>query len=393
MLHRNMLEALRLTRAGQLNQATELLKRTLRGEVAQEHTGTHGRFPTGSPCRDQSRSHAEGESPNTPEEQETSGSLPYMPGALQAVLKRIKGLGAWVQEKPSPAPVRDVVPQGGSFIAGSYTNAAGSRSYRLYVPSGYQGQPLPLIAMLHGCTQSPEDFASGTRMNVVAEEHTCLVVYPEQSPAANASKCWNWFRPGDQQRGRGEPSIIAGITRQVMNDYSVDRDRVYIAGLSAGGAAAAIMAMTYPDLYAAVGVHSGIACGVARDLPSAFAAMRQGNGGVPLIEGNGRSVPTIVFHGDCDTTVHPSNGDHVIAQSKLATSLQTQVQRSRPVGGHAYTKTVYTNDAGQAVLERWEIHGCGHAWSGGSPAGTYTDPRGPDATREMVRFFLNHQRS
>jgi poly(hydroxyalkanoate) depolymerase family esterase len=393
MLHRNMLEALRLTRAGQLNEATELLKRSLRGEAAQDRGDTRSGIPTGSPREDQASPHEQREPPSRPLGQQTSESLSSIPETLHGLFERIKGLGTRVLQKPAPVPAQDVVPKGGSFLAGSYTNPAGSRRFRLYVPSGYQRQAVPLIVMLHGCTQSPEDFAAGTQMNTVAEEHTCLVLYPEQSAAANASKCWNWFRPSDQQRGRGEPSLIAGMTRQVMSDYSVDPDRVYIAGLSAGGAAAAIMAMTYPDLYAAVGVHSGIACGAARDLPSAFAAMRQGTEGVPLIEGNGRIVPTIVFHGDCDTTVHPSNGDHVIAQSRLATSLQTHMQRGSAVGGHVYTKTLYTNDAGQALLERWEIHGCGHAWSGGSPAGTYTDPRGPDATREMVRFFLNHHRS
>jgi poly(hydroxyalkanoate) depolymerase family esterase len=266
----------------------------------------------------------------------------------------------------------------------------------LYIPGGYHGQALPLVVMLHGCTQSPDDFAAGTRMNFIADEQNCFVVYPAQPSAANAAKCWNWFRPCDQRRGQGEPSLIAGITRQVMRDYSVDPRRVYVAGLSAGAAAAAVMGATYPDLYAAVGVHSGLAYGAANDIPSAFAAMRQGeasvssrSGEVSPGPGGGSAVPTIVFHGDRDSTVHPRNGDRVIAQ-KRTTSLQTKIHRGRVPGGHAYTRTIYWDASGRAILEHWEIHGAGHAWAGGSPAGTYTDPQGPDAAREMLRFFLNH---
>ena len=291
------------------------------------------------------------------------------------------------------------MPEGAQFLAASYSNPAGSRVYKLYVPSGYHGQAVPLVVMLHGCTQSPDDFAAGTRMNVVAEEHTCLVAYPAQPSSANASKCWNWFSPRDQQRGQGEPSLIAGITRQVMRDYAVDPERVYVAGLSAGAAAAAIMGTTYPDLYAAIGVHSGLACGAASDLPSAFAAMQQGaaaagrgSDGVSGVAGSRPLVPTIVFHGDRDSTVHPGNGDWVIAQSKpTQAGLRTTVQHGRVPGGHAYSRTLYADTRGQTLLEQWVIHGAGHAWSGGSPAGSYTDPQGPDAGREMLRFFLEHR--
>jgi poly(hydroxyalkanoate) depolymerase family esterase len=157
--------------------------------------------------------------------------------------------------KRTPPSTPDIVPEGAKFIEAGYSNPAGSRTYKLFVPSGYQGQPLPLVVMLHGCTQSPDDFAAGTRMNFIAEEQTCFVVYPAQRSDANESKCWNWFRAADQQRGGGEPSLIAGITHQVMRDYSVDPKRVYVAGLSAGAAAAAIMGATYNDLYAAVGIH------------------------------------------------------------------------------------------------------------------------------------------
>ena len=290
------------------------------------------------------------------------------------------------------------MPDGGRFLAASYSNQAGNRDYKLYVPSGYRGQAVPLVVMLHGCTQSPDDFAAGTRMNVLAEEHTCLVAYPAQAASANASKCWNWFSPSDQQRGQGEPSLIAGITRQVMRDYAVDPERVYVAGLSAGGAAAAIMGMTYPDLYAAIGVHSGLACGAASDLPSAFAAMQPGRGrsrarirqGVATVAAAGSDDRVPWRSGQHGASAQRRSG-HRAVQGNSMTDLQTTVQHGRVPGGHAYSRTLHADARGQTILEQWVIHGAGHAWSGGSPAGSYTDPRGPDAAREMLRFFLEHR--
>ena len=282
------------------------------------------------------------------------------------------------------------LPDGAKFDEHTFANEAGGRTYKLYIPSSYSGQALPLLVMLHGCTQSPDDFAAGTRMNELAEEQTFLVAYPAQLRSANASKCWNWFKEGDQRRDHGEPSLIAGITRQVMRDFPVDGGRVYIAGLSAGGAAAAILGMTYPDLYAGIGVHSGLACGAARDIPSAFAAMRQG-GAATAVMGHRREsiVPTIVFHGDGDSTVNSVNGDQIISQSKAAARLETEISQESSPGGIRFTRTTQTNEAGRTLLEQWTLHGAGHAWSGGSSAGSYTEPRGPDASREMVRFFLN----
>ena len=288
------------------------------------------------------------------------------------------------------------MPDGGTFLTGTYRNRAGARDYKVYVPSGYRGRPAPLVVMLHGCTQSPDDFAAGTRMNAVADELDCLVVYPAQAASANASKCWNWFNAGDQQRDQGEPSLIAGITRQVMRDYAVDPQRVYIAGLSAGAATAAILGSTYPDLDAATGVHSGLACGAASDVPSAFSAMRHGSPRVVPARGSrSRSIiPAIVFHGDKDTTVSPRNGEQVIAQlASIATSdLGRRVERGQVPGGHAYSRILHADPQGRTVVEHWVVHGAGHAWSGGSPAGSYTDPHGPDASREMLRFFLEHPR-
>jgi poly(hydroxyalkanoate) depolymerase family esterase len=280
------------------------------------------------------------------------------------------------------------VPCGARFEQHIFANDAGSRQYKLYVPSCYAGEQLPLVVMLHGCRQSPDDFAAGTRMNERAEEARILVAYPEQPSSANPAKCWNWFNAGDQMRDSGEPSLIAGITRQIMHHYSVDSARVYVAGLSAGGAAAAIMGATYPDLYAAICVHSGLPCGVARDLPSAFAAMRQG--GPVTANRERRAVPAIVFHSDCDTIVSPANGEQVIAQSGAGLEFSRTVIRGKSEGGIDYTRTVHSDKDGLNVLEHWLLHGIGHAWSGGSSAGSHTDPRGPDASRETLRFFLAH---
>jgi poly(hydroxyalkanoate) depolymerase family esterase len=385
-------EATRLTRAGQLVKATVLLQRMLRGETAPEATsGTTGRvaLTRREPLIIDAKANTieETDSPNLAR---VTSAQPRVLGALLDTKGR-SGLGRRGVIKRAPLSTPDIVPEGARFIEGTFSNAAGSRAYKLFIPSRYQGQPLPLVVMLHGCTQSPDDFAAGTRMNFAAEEQTCFVVYPAQRSEANQAKCWNWFRTSDQQRDRGEPSLIAGITRQIMRDYSVDPKRVYVGGLSAGAAAAAVMGATYPDLYAAIGVHSGLACGTARDLPSAFVAMRQGGGSDDrVILGDGPPVPTMVFHGDRDITVHPNNGDQILQRSTRTTSIQKKVHRGRVPGGHAYTRTIHTDASGRGIFEHWNIHGAGHAWSGGSPAGSYTDPRGPDASREMLRFFLEH---
>ncbi|MDQ5849509.1 MAG: PHB depolymerase family esterase [Pseudomonadota bacterium] len=282
--------------------------------------------------------------------------------------------------------------QPGKFISASHTNPAGTRPYKLYVPAGYAGSALPMIVMLHGCTQTPDDFAAGTRMNALAEECGCFVLYPAQTQAANRSRCWNWFKRGDQGRDKGEPAIIAGMTREVLNSYAIDTRKVYVAGLSAGGAMAAVMGATYPDLYAALGIHSGLAVGSAHDVPSAFAAMR----GMPppsaraAVSGEAtRSLPLILFHGDRDKTVHPRNGEQVISQSvDLAAGNNLSVERGQVPGGHAYTRTLHTDASGRVIVEHWLVHGAGHAWSGGSARGSYTDPKGPDAAQAMIRFFL-----
>jgi poly(hydroxyalkanoate) depolymerase family esterase len=389
MLDQNIVrEATRLTRAGQLVEATALLQRMLRGESAPEPSRSHARVAPARlepPTIDvKANVVEERESPQT--SQAASVQRRKRPAPLDGIPK-FSELGLRGPITRAPPSTSDVAPEGARFVTGTFRNAAGSRTYKLFVPSRSRGQSLPLVVMLHGCTQSPDDFAAGTRMNFLADERNCFVVYPEQPSGANQAKCWNWFRTGDQQRDGGEPSLIAGITRKIMRDYSIDPKRVYVAGLSAGGAAAAIMGATHADLYAAVGIHSGLACGAASDLPSAFVAMRQGSGS--QIADRAPPVPTIVFHGDRDTTVHPSNGDRIVEQSAKA-GLKAKVIGGRVPRGHAYTRTIVADARERALSEHWNIHGAGHAWSGGSPAGSYTDPRGPDAAREMLRFFLDH---
>ena len=324
---------------------------------------------------------------------------PVAKHAATGLLSRLgAGVGAGVA-KAHLTGAAVTIPDGAQFIAGSYANAAGTRQYKLYIPTCYDGQPLPLVVMLHGCTQDPDDFARGTQMNAAAEQNRCLVLYPQQSNSANSSKCWNWFNANDQQRNSGEPSILAGMTREVAARYKINPQQIYIAGLSAGGAMAAIMGTVYPDLYAGVGVHSGLPYGAATDLPSALAAMRSGMAGVPSTATSSaglpgfNGIPIIVFHGDADHTVNVRNGDQVMTSSARASADKSRQVRSqgRVAGGHAYTRTVQHDGSGDAVAEHWLVHGFGHAWAGGSPNGSFTDARGPDATGEMMRFFYTHK--
>lgn len=291
------------------------------------------------------------------------------------------------------------------FLEGSWSAEAGSRDYKLYVPTSYAGKPLPLLVMLHGCRQDPDDFAAGTRMNLIAEEIGCLVLYPGQSRSANGFNCWNWYNQDDQHRGLGEPAIIAGLAREIIANWHVDSSRVYVAGLSAGGAMAVIMGKTYPDLFAAIGVHSGLSYAGAHDVSSALLAMREGaplalshpeHG--PVLTPAARAMATIVFHGDHDTTVHPDNGDRVIEQVSPPDQsddgqpgrCELIVEKGEADQGYAYTRTIHRCRQRQVALaEQWLVHGAGHAWSGGSGNGSYSDPKGPDASREMMRFFLS----
>lgn len=345
-LQQLMKEATRLTRIGKLQAATAAIQSLFHGRTE--------RTPAHTPAQAQ----------------------PAMPASAPAR----------PNERPALPEVERSPALPGRSIAGSFTLGGAHRDYKLYIPPQAGREPLPLVVMLHGCTQNPDDFAAGTAMNDAARERGCYVLYPAQSRQANPHGCWNWFKHNHQQRDRGEPALVAGMTRQMLAQHAIDPRRVYVAGLSAGGAMATILGVAYPELYAAVGVHSGLAAGVATDLPTALAAMRSGNVG----RGTAHGVPTIVFHGDKDATVHPSNGEQVIAAcAGPAAALETH--RIDGQSGRASTRRVHRDPADGRVLgEHWLVHGAAHAWSGGNAQGSYTDSSGPDATAEMLRFFFEH---
>jgi poly(hydroxyalkanoate) depolymerase family esterase len=290
------------------------------------------------------------------------------------------------------------------WLSSRFEHNNSTHHFKIYVPSGYDGQPLPMIVMLHGAQQNPDDFAAGTQMNAAAEAQGYIVVYPEQSESANPLRCWNWFRPADRRLESGEAAMVAALTREVMSAYNVDTTRVYVAGMSAGGAMAVNLAVTHPDLYAAAAIHSGVAFGVADEPLSALCAMNDGLGRVrlPVRLSNGvpqRAVPLIVFHGDADDIVHPRNCDQISAMSQLSAGAEGDTPPPRLIqiesvgnldnvgNGHAYTRHVFHDHTGVSIGEQWLVHGLGHAWSGGNPEGTHTDVRGPQATQEIIRFF------
>jgi poly(hydroxyalkanoate) depolymerase family esterase len=299
----------------------------------------------------------------------------------------------------------------GSVRSGAHTHLNLTREYRLYMPPQKHRGARPLVVMLHGCTQNPDDFAAGTGMDIRAREQGFYVLYPAQAQKANAGGCWNWFKPNHQRHGAGEPALLASLTLEVMKDHDIDVRRVYVAGLSAGGAMAAITAQAYPNLFAALGVHSGLPPGSAHDAMSALAVMKSGQAEpgpgrtqplcAPQAEPGASSifVPTIVFHGDQDTTVHPRNGEQIVAatlQSAVdggpGSGTPLRVEQGASMQGRPFTRQVHVASDGASLAEHWLVHGAGHAWSGGQAAGSYTDPRGPDATAEMLRFFFEHPR-
>lgn len=302
------------------------------------------------------------------------------------------------QPPPRAAPqqagetLADAGTSAGRFLTRSVAMGRAQRDYKLFVPASYRGDAAPLILMLHGCKQNPDDFAAGTRMNELAERGGFLVAYPAQTARENGSNCWNWFEPGQQGREGEEPSLLAGIVGHVGGAYAVDPSRVFVAGLSAGAAMAVILGATHPEVFKGVAAHSGLPVGAAHDVPSAFAAM---HGRVPpaRVRAPAAPVPTIVFHGDADHTVVLANGATIVEQAvgdHAATSMALRkVQRpGETLRGRTVSTTVYMDDRGRSRVEAWVVHGGAHAWFGGSAHGSYTDPSGPDASAEIVRFFL-----
>jgi len=288
----------------------------------------------------------------------------------------------------------------GQFVTREIQTDTGQRRYKLYIPSSYNGSsPMPLVVVLHGCTQNPDNAARGTRFNEVAEESKVFVAYPEQPAAANGLKCWNWFDAAHQKRDQGEPALIAGITRQIIKDLKVDPHRIYIVGLSAGAAMALTVSYAYPEIFAAAGLHSGIAYGIATSTPEAIRRMGIGASdpadyaaAVTRGMGANKPIPTIIFQGKSDKTVNSANADNIVAQLTTGFAQSDLKIKSESAGitalGYHFTKRVFGHPS---LIEEWTVDELGHAWSGGSKEGTYTDDRGPDATREMVRFLLEHK--
>jgi poly(hydroxyalkanoate) depolymerase family esterase len=373
--------ALEQTRAANPAEATRIIQAALAGRDAPDHPG-RPRCPVPDGRADVEdadilqdlRGHAAERGDARPDRRRL--------GSVIDALRRGRRDLRWADvpfRRPSAAPT---VAEGARYERRSFSCAAGARDYRVYVPAALTDEPKGLILMLHGCTQNADDFACGTRMNDLAEAHGLIVAYPEQCRGQNAHACWNWFRPADQRRTGGEPDILAALARGLAEEFAVEPSRVFVAGLSAGGAMATILGATHPETFRAVGVHSGLPHGAAHDVISAFAAMR-GEGPV-----RGRAVPavpTIVFHGTADPTVHPSNAERIVAGASGDRVHRTDLSS----GGRSYSRVVTTDADGASLTELWLIEGAGHAWSGGAPEGSHTDPRGPDASTEMIRFFLS----
>lgn len=394
---RLMSEAAQMTRSGQLLAATQAIQRALRGDADE----------AAAPAGDE-RLHELRPTARDNHSIVLDGLVRVIDEATAKASTWSKAnVGDWADAEgtgagtcpvepvadSAPTPVHD--PALERWSDGSFTHGGRSVAYKLYVPpltAGRTAAPRPLVLMLHGCTQNPADFAAGTRMNALAREQGFVVLYPAQTQRGNAQRCWNWFKTQHQQRGRGEPALLAALTQSIMARENIDPARVYVAGLSAGGAMADILGRCYPDLFAAVGVHSGLPAGAASNLPSALAAMQGGPAtGGAAAQGTGAAPPVIVFHGDADATVHPRNGAVLVSAAQGNTgSAAPRVSEGRSAQGQGFTRSEYLAGDSSVAAEHWRLHGAGHAWSGGSTQGSFTDPRGCDASAEMLRFFLAH---
>jgi len=302
------------------------------------------------------------------------------------------------------SPSADTV-GGEGFVWGSYDGPEGSRRYKLYVPAKIPSGPRRLLVMLHGCTQDPDDFARGTRMNSIAGEQGFLVLYPEQPATANPLKCWNWFAAAHQKRGEGEPAILAGMIRRVVEEQKIDPSKVYLAGISAGGAMAAILGATYPELFSGLAIHSGIAYGLATDMTQGLAAMRAPEGdaaalGKAAIEAMGerrKPIPVIIVQGTKDPSVNPTNGGLLASQWRAVNGLEETVA---PIlhfdgegGRYSGEHVSWRGSNPKSIVDLWAIADLGHAWSGGSKDGTFTDDKGPNISQTIIDFFLAEENS
>ncbi|RYF33949.1 MAG: PHB depolymerase family esterase [Comamonadaceae bacterium] len=367
---RLMNEATQLTQSGQLQAATEMIQRALRGDDSALATPTPAAAPSATTTSNAAvvidvPARVVPDAPDSPSEPRADTRRTAQP------------------ERPE------------QWTDGSFTHQGRTLAYKLYLPprpantaDAAEASAMPLVLMLHGCTQNPDDFAAGTQMNNLARELGVAVLYPAQTQRANAQGCWNWFKPQHQQRGRGEPAVLAALTQSVMAQHGIDPARVYVAGLSAGGAMADILGRCYPDLFAGVGVHSGLPAGAASDVMTAMSAMRSGPAAQATHAGD--MPPLIVFHGDADATVSARNGDAVVAAALGKGNEAPRITEGVSGKGQRFTRRVHTATADRAAVEHWQLHGAGHAWSGGSSRGSFTDPRGADASAEMLRFFLAH---
>ena len=385
LFHDAMLQARELTLGGKLMEATLAIQQGL--GIAPNKTAKSASAPVSA---------ADGRVVDAPQVYAPPMKQPFHTSAaepdVEDVAFREFGFGEETAAPAEPADGAAPAAAPSTFNLESFQSGKHKYAYRVFVPSNPR-PGLPVVVMLHGCKQDAKDFAAGTTMNAVAEREKFIVVYPEQLRQANSMGCWNWFEPAHQARGEGEPAMIAALASHVASLHRADPARIYIAGLSAGGAMAALAGKLYPEVFAAVGVHSGLAPGAARDVASAFTAMRAGPGKSAAVDAIG--LPVIVFQGSGDKTVAPVNAK-VIAQEEVAAWARSGVHLSATQvdapsnGGRESGIVRWTDPAGKACVEVWTIQSAPHAWAGGDAAGSFTDPKGPSASQAMFRFFARH---